>query len=343
METPGTGKAKNSEDAVPRPTTRKQILSLSGGKTLVLIGLLFLGGLLVRLHNLDGQSLECEELYTIPAATGHQYVYVSGEANADQSPFPTSTSDYKRLLTPDSGKGLTDVNGVLRKNVHLPLYFYFIHYWLRLFGTSEWVLRLPSVVFGALAVVLIFFLGSELFDPLVGFVSSLLIAFMPEQIHYSQQARMYPLLALLAIASTYAITLARKYSSSRLPYVLFAVLSVAGLYTHYEYVFFLAAQNIYIWIASPLGRQKKFSWLVTQVAIVAALAPWVVVGLAQSRTSPEIIAWVRGPLSPQLVIAEIASKLTRLMSVPEAPLGWLSVVAAYAFSVCGLFFRSAGS
>ncbi len=321
---------------MPRPTPLNQILSLSVGKTLVLVGLLFLGSLFVRLHNLDGQSLECEELYTIPAATGHQYVYVSAEPNADQSNFPTSTGEYKRLLTTDSGKGLTDVNGVLRKNVHMPLYFYFMHYWLRLFGTSEWVLRLPSVVFGALAVILIFFLGSELFNPLVGFVSSLLIAFMPEQIHYSQQARMYPLLALLAIASTYAITLTRKYSSSRLPYILFAVLSVAGLYTHYEYVFFLAAQSIYIWVASPLGRQKKVFWLVTEGAIVAAFAPWLVIGLAQSRTSQEIIAWARGPLSPEMVIAEVASKLTRLMSVPEAPLGWVSVVAAYGLLVWGL-------
>ena len=336
MKTAGSKKSETREEAVPRPSALNQVLSLSDGKTLVLIGLLFLGGLFVRLHNLNGQSLECEELYTIPAATGHQYVYVSSEAGADQSAFPTSTSAYKQLLTPDSGKGLLDVNAVLRKNVHLPLYFYFMHYWLRVFGTSEWVLRLPSVVFGALAIVLIFFLGSELFNPLVGFVSSLLIAFMPEQIHYSQQARMYPLLALLAIASTYALTLTRKYSSSRLPYVLFAVLSLAGLYTHYEYVFLFAAQTIYIWIASSLGRQKKFFWLVTEGAIVAAFAPWLLIGLAQSRTSREIIAWARGPLSPQMMIAEIVSKMTRLISVPEAPLGWLSVVAAYGLLVCGL-------
>ncbi|MEO7970013.1 MAG: glycosyltransferase family 39 protein [bacterium] len=311
-------------------------MSLSVGKTLVLVGLLFLGGLFVRLYNLGGQSLECEELYTIPAATGHQYVYVSDESNAEQSALPESTGEYQRLLTPDSGKGLTDVNRVLGKNVHMPLYFYLLHYWIRIFGTSELVLRLPSVVFGALAVVLIFFLGSELLNPLVGFVAALLIAFMPEQIHYSQQARMYPLLALLAIASTYAITLARKYSSSRLPYILFAVLSVAGLYTHYEYVFVLAAQSVYIWIASPLGRAKKFYWFVTEGAVVAAFSPWLLIGLAQSRTSQQIIAWARGPLSPEMVIAEIFSKLTRLMSVPEAPLGWVSVVAAYGLVLWGL-------
>jgi uncharacterized membrane protein len=137
------------------------MFSLSAGKTLVLIGLLCLGGFFVRLHNLNGQSLECEELYTIPAATGHQYVYVSSDASADQSTFPNSTADYRRLLLPDSGKGLTDVNGVLRKNVHMPFYFYLMPYWLRLFGTSEWVLRLPSVIFGVLAVALIFLLGSE--------------------------------------------------------------------------------------------------------------------------------------------------------------------------------------
>jgi hypothetical protein len=162
------------------------------------------------------------------------------------------------------------------------------------------------------------------------------MAFMPEQIHYSQQARMYPLLALIAISSTYAITLTRKYPSSRLPYILFAVLSVAGLYTHYEYVFLLAAQSIHIWIASTPGRRNKFSWLVTQAAVVAAFLPWLVIGLAQRQSSREIIAWVRGPLSPSIIIAEIASKMTRLISVPEAPVGWLSVFVAYGLFACGL-------
>lgn len=147
---------------------------------------------------------------------------------------------------------------------------------------------------------------------------------------------MYPLLALLAISSTYAITLTRKYSSSRLPYLLFALLSVAGLYTHYEYVFVLAAQSIYIWLAATLGRRNKFSWSVTQGAVVVAFLPWLVIGFAQRQTSQEIIAWARGPLSPGMMIAEIASRMTRLISVPEAPLGWLSVVVAYGLLVCGL-------
>jgi hypothetical protein len=147
---------------------------------------------------------------------------------------------------------------------------------------------------------------------------------------------MYPLLALLAIASTWAITLARKRSSSRLPYVLFAVLSIAGLYTHYEYVFFFAAQTFYIWVVSPLGREKKFAWLITQGAIVTAFFPWMLIGIAQSRTSPEIIAWVRGPLTTETVLTEIVSKLTRLISVPEAPFGWVSVIVAYGLLVLGV-------
>lgn len=302
----------------------------------MLVALIFLASLSVRLYNLGGQSLECEELYTLPAATGHQYVYLKSEPNTDALSFPTTTADYKRLLTPESGQGLAEVTAVLRRNVHLPLYFYFMHYWLKLFGISEWALRFPSAVFGGLAVVLIFLLGKELFNPLVGLVSALLMGFMPEQIHYSQQARMYPLLALIAIASSYAITLARKHPSSRWPYVLFALMSVAGLYTHYEYVFLFAAQSFYIWVVSPLGRQKKFAWLVTECAAVAALFPWVLIGLAQSRTSPEIIAWVRGPLSPEMVLAEIFSKLTRLMAVPEAPFGWLSVIVAYGLLVLGV-------
>lgn len=317
------------------PDTEKAASHAS--RLLMLLALVFLAGLSVRLYGLGSQTLECEELYTLPAATGHQYVYLTGESDSADTQLPSTTSDYKNLLVPDRNKGLTDVTHVLRRNVHLPSYFYFMHYWVRAFGVSESSLRLPSAIFGALAVILIFLLGQELFSPMVGLIGAILMAFMPEQIHYSQQARMYPLLALLALASNYSIIRSRKHDSSKWPYVAFAVLSTAGLYTHYEYLFFFSAQLFYIWFASSLGKQRKRAWLGTNVLIIASFLPWVLIGLSQRHTSQEIIAWVHGPLSTAQVLTEIFSKTTRLVSVPEAPLGWLSVIVAYGLLLLGLY------
>src|SRR5262249_10582543 len=148
------------------------------------------------------------------------------------------------------------------------------------------------------------------------------MALAPDQIYFSQQARMYSLLVLLAISSTYAIALSKKYSGKRWPYVGYAVLSTAGLYTHYEYFFFFTAQLAFIWIGSRLGRENKKPWALTQALVLAAFAPWLLITVAQKKTSPEIVAWVHGSLGSNLIVTEVVTKVTRLISVPELPLGW---------------------
>ena len=212
---------------------------LTNRNTILLAALVFATSLSVRLYKLDGQTLECDELYTLPAATGHQYVYLSHEANAAPTIVPVTIYEYKNLLKPEAGFGLGAVTAVLKRNVHLPAYFFLMHYWMELFGNSEFALRLPAAIFGALAAFMLFFLGKELFGLLPGVVSAVLMALSPEQIYFSQQARMYSLLALLTILSTYMMVLIGRRLESPWLYFCYALISVAGLYTHYEYAFAL--------------------------------------------------------------------------------------------------------
>jgi len=304
-------------------------------QVVLLAVLVFAIGFLVRLYKLDSQTLECEELYTIPAATGHQYVYLSNEVNAAPAPMPLSTYEYKKMLAPESGFGLKAVTAVLKRNVHLPAYFYFMHYWILSFGHSEFALRLPSVVFGALAVLTLFYLGTELFGLSVGVLSALLLALSPDQIYFSQQARMYPLLVLLAISSSYLLVLAKRRPEATWIYLFYASISTAGLYTHYEYAFCLAAQVAYVWFGSSLGRTKLSHWLIVYAAIATAFLPWIFITLTQKANSPEVIAWVNGSLTSSLILTEVFTRIARLISVPELPLGWLSVIVAYALLVYG--------
>ncbi len=194
----------------------------------MLAALIFVTGLSVRLYKLDSQTLECEKFYTLPAATGHQYVYLSREAKAAPITMPSSTDEYRRVLVSESGLGLRPVTAVLKRNVHLPAYFYFMHYWIASFGNTEFALRLPSAFFGALAVMMLCFLGRELSGISVGVLSALLLAFSPEQIYFSQQARMYPLLVLLAISSSYLLLIAARRADTAWIYLLYACLSIIG-------------------------------------------------------------------------------------------------------------------
>jgi uncharacterized membrane protein len=322
--------------------TSPRFAGLRARKNILLLAMLvFAASLAIRLYGLDRQTLECEELYTVPAATGHQYVYLSREPNAPANYIPLTTHEYRNLFATEPGLGLGAVTSVLKRNVHLPFYFYIMHYWIGWFGTSEWLLRFPSALFGALTAVMIFALGRELFSSFVGLVASMLLAFSPEEIYFSQQARMYSLLALLVVSSTYLIVRAARQSNNNWIYFLYATISIAGLYTHYEYVFCLAAQTAYVWIASPLGRQNKSRWLITQFIIAAAFLPWILISVAQKKSSPEILAWVSGSLTADLVLKEIVTEIARVISVPELPFGWLSVLVTFVLLFLGVISLSA--
>ncbi|HEV7397025.1 MAG TPA: glycosyltransferase family 39 protein [Pyrinomonadaceae bacterium] len=301
----------------------------------MLAALVLLTALSVRLYNLSGQTLECDEFYTIPAATGHQYVYLSQEGDSASNQVPRSTAEYKTLLAPDPNLGLGTITSVLRRNVHLPAYFFLMHYWVSWFGTTEFTLRLPSVCFGALAAVMLFLLGRELFGLFSGLLSALLMALSPEQIYFSQQARMYPLLTLLAITSTYLLVLIQRKPKKLLLLVSYALVSVLGLYCHYEYAFFLLGQVAFVWIFSKLGRESYRTWLLLYGGIALAFLPWVINSFAQKRHSPEVIAWINGHLTGNQVLIEGLTKLARLVSVPELPLGWLSTILAFALVIFG--------
>jgi hypothetical protein len=319
----------------PHAEDSRLVQILSSRKILLVAVCVVLVSFGLRLHGLDKQGLECDEFYTIPAATGHQYVYLHDESLSARPVVPLTIDGYRPLLKPEAGVGLTAIPPVLRRNVHLPLYFFLMHYWIEAAGNSAWALRLPSALFGALAAGVVFLLAEHLFGMFVGLASASFMALAPDQIYFSQQARMYSLLVLLTVSSTYLIALSKKYPRKRWPYVSYAILSIAGLYTHYEYLFFLMAQLSFIWVGSRLGRENKKSWAVTYAVVFAAFAPWLLTTIAQKKTSPEIVAWVHGSLGGNLILSEAATKVMRLISVPELPAGWISAVAAFVLLIAG--------
>src|SRR5205085_742609 len=98
-----------------------------------------------------------------------------------------------------SHKSLPEIVEETSKDVHPPLYYFALHYWIKLFGDSEFYARLLSALFGTLAILVIYFVGALLFDRATGLLASLLVALSPFNIAFSQEARMYTLFTLLAI------------------------------------------------------------------------------------------------------------------------------------------------
>jgi mannosyltransferase len=195
---------------------------------------------------------------------------------------------------------------------HPPLYYLLLHGWMQVAGSSAFAVRLFSALWGWLTVLLVFRVGhhlerAELREPSdwlggPGLVAAGLLAVSPAHIWYSQEARMYSLLVLLTALSTWwawrwwTDEAARTWART----LLYGLVTLAALYTHYFAIFVIVAQNLAafflswlrpepLWIEGNRWRLAR-CWLIAQGIWIVGFVPWIPVMVFQT-TSHEM-TWI---------------------------------------------------
>jgi mannosyltransferase len=164
---------------------------------------------------------------------------------------------------------LTEIPAGSAASWHPPLYFFILHYWMALFGNSEWAVRLPAALFGLGAVPLIYLLGRRLYDRPTGLVAALLLALSVVNVQYSQEVRGYSLAVVLTLLSFYfLLRLGEGRPSLKVGYV---VSTLGLLYTHNSGLFVLLAQVAYV-LLGRRGLRQSLPWLLAPLVLYV---PWV--------------------------------------------------------------------
>lgn len=174
---------------------------------------------------------------------------------------------------------------------HPPLYYLVLHLWLS-FGQSIFHLRYLSLLIGMLGVATGALIGRKLLGQKTGIVAALLLACSPMHIWYSQEARMYILLALLIMLSAY---MTWRLIHGLSGWMLYWLSTLLALYTHYFAGFVLLFENALVlgwWLKQ---RQRRFfaQWVGMQLTLFAAFAPWLPVAVYQARFHQ--MRWIRPP------------------------------------------------
>ncbi len=194
-------------------------------------------------------------------------------------------------------------------DIHPPGYYLLLHDWRGLAGQSEFALRAFSTFAGILAVGFTYALGRRMFGTVTGLLAAFLAALSPLAVYYSQEARMYALLGMLSVASTYQVCkwtswqvdksasaqvgkcasrrVCRFASSQSLipdPQSLttYTLLATLGLYTQYAFVFVLLVHNVVFglwWLLNNRHWRRLAVWVGTQAAIAVLYLPWLPVAL----------------------------------------------------------------
>ncbi len=128
-------------------------------------------------------------------------------------------------------------------DVHPPLHHLLVWATIRVLGTAEWAVRLPSVVAGVALVPVAYGFARALYGRRTGLVAAALVTVSPFLVWYSQEARMYSLFVLLATGAAWAQVAALR-GDGRWAWTAYALTTAATAWTQWFAVVPFAAQQL---------------------------------------------------------------------------------------------------
>ncbi|MCK4307768.1 glycosyltransferase family 39 protein [candidate division WOR-3 bacterium] len=180
------------------------------------------------------------------------------------------TGDEARVI---SSSGLN----FLPQGVHPVLYRMFLFGWIKLFGTNESATRMLSVIFGTLALLLIYLIGKELGGRKVGLIALCLGAISPFLILFSRISRVFPCFLFFNLSLIWVFLLAIKDVKKLWIYTVVAIISV---YVEAWVFFTLLCEWIWLLIHGSQTRVEilrinsrkidKKKWAISQLLILLA-------------------------------------------------------------------------
>jgi len=292
---------------------------------LVIVLALVLLGLSLRLYCLDAQSYWSDEGASVTLALGP----------------------------------LEDIAPKSAADIHPPLYYYLLWFWVHLFGPSELAVRSLSVLAGTLLVALTFAIGRRTVGTGAALIGTFLCAISPLLIYYSQEARMYELMALWgALSAWFLLQLTTGKAQTPKPkaqiWVGYVVVATLGLYTQYFFFTVLLWQNLYILyhasrITFHAARNTQHAarntlpalrftlpWIAAQAAVGVLFLPWALraggqlagwPSFGEPFTLPDLlrrvfVAFTFGPAAAETLTGKAAWALWALVALSLIALLW---------------------
>lgn len=182
------------------------------------------------------------------------------------------------------------------EDAHPPLYYALMKGWTGLAGTSEIALRTPSACFSAASVWLTYLLARRLSSESVATLAAFIVAVSPFEIMAGQEARMYPLLGTLALAST-LLLLGSVERGGWGRWAGYVAVSAAMAYTHYLSALVIGAQGVWVLCSE---RRVFLQWFAAAAVTLALVLPWMP-SLWYQATQGHVWAWYRNPVTPSML------------------------------------------
>jgi mannosyltransferase len=177
-----------------------------------------------------------------------------------------------------SSHSLSSIPGIMRMDGSPPLFYMLLHIWMQMVGNGEAATHWLSVIFAGLTIPAGYWAGSTMGNKRAALMTATLFAFNAFLDYYSQETRMYTLMALLGLLAT--IGFINGFVLRRRRYlILFSISQALMFYTHAWAIYYSAGSLISVLVLWKISDDDIRKGLLKDVVLAYAAAgivflPW---------------------------------------------------------------------
>lgn len=187
-----------------------------------------------------------------------------------------------------------------------PPLFYTVEKLVLLFGDSEFLIRLPSVIFNVLTIYVMYRAAYLTVGKKGALATAIFLALSTSNIEYAQEARAYSLLELMisiAFFGLLQLSIFFDKKDSKVTFndfmvhggLIYGTGSIAALYTHNSAVFFIFGVQIYFFSLFFVKKEKfleliKF-WFFINIIIFILWVPWLSASIEVGKSG--VFSWLK--------------------------------------------------
>lgn len=183
------------------------------------------------------------------------------------------------------------------KHKHFPSYFLLLAPFYST-HSPEWMLRLPSALFGSACVFLVTRIAIAIRGTWAGFVAGLLMALSPIEVQFAQEARPYTLISCMVLVavcglvgiaqdSGRATSRDERPTATRGAWIAYTLGTLGGLLVENNTIPWLVASNVAIMVIALRAKSERATlvrnWACSQAVIVLVWLPALVTMLLMNR------------------------------------------------------------
>ena len=315
---------------------KKQVLAL------VILTLLGAG---LRVYDLGGHGLWADEMFTLLVSSGEASSQLGPcfRRECDGNPIVMDMERFRRDFLADgmAVRPAAVVRDVYRYDPsHPPLYYMVVNLSIGAFGASEFALRLPSVLFGALTIPFLLLIGKRLHSAETGMLASAMFAFAPYELYFGQEARMYSMVLFLAVLSTWVLLEISDDSRANRRtgwswWAAYTLTAVVGIYTTFLFILMFGVHFVI-----AVGRYRHDR---------VFLRNWfLAVGVCGLLFVPFFLAWLLHPEPPPTGLYWLVGRRPLIQLVSTAfenmlEIVWVKEIRPYKFMWLAILLTAIGT